>query len=337
MPGEISRAIPHAAGPTCAGAQLVPTQTGLVTSFAAPASWPTPLAIKLVDSCGGVVTTGQVVTTFSNGDPPLALSLVDAASGLYTATWTPRKTSQQVTINARATALGYPPATALIAGQVIPNEAPVLEPNGAQDIFHPQVGGGLGPGNIVQIYGKHLAGQSVAPATLPLPTIVSGTKVLIGGVASPLFYVSSGQINAQVPFELTPGKQYQVIVSANGALTAPETIQLNAGTPATLQFTSGLIVAQHQDGSLILDTSPAKPGELIVFYMTGLGATDIDVPSGQPAPADPPARVKDVPVVTLNGNPVTPLFAGLTPGLVGLYQLNIQVPQAWPTERIRCW
>ena len=203
---------------------------------------------------------------------------------------------------------------------------PSIDPNGAQDIFRPQTGGGLGPGNIIQIYGRNLASQINSPAALPLPTAVLGTSVLIGGVASPLFYVSPGQINAQVPFELVAGKQYQVIVNANGALTTPQPIQLNAGTPATLQFTSGLIVAQHQDGSLILDASPAKPGEAIVFYMTGLGATDIGVPSGQASPSDPPARVKDVPVVTLNGNPVTVLFAGLTPSLVGLYQVNLQVP-----------
>ncbi|HXJ43095.1 MAG TPA: hypothetical protein VNH18_27690, partial [Bryobacteraceae bacterium] len=321
-----SQALPHDVGPTCAGGQLVPTQTGLVNSFAAPASWPTPLAIRLVDTCGSVISNGQIVATFSNGDPPLGLTLVDGKTGLYSATWTPRRTSQQVTINARATASGYATATAQLAGQVIPNEAPTLEPNGALDVFNPLVGGSLGPGNIVQIYGSRLASQAVAPAVLPLPTTVFGTKVLIGGVAAPLFYVSPGQVNAQVPFELTAGKQYQVIVSANGALTTPQPIQLNQATPATLQFTSGLIIAQHQDGSLILDTAPSKPGEFIVFYMSGLGATDIEVPSGQASPQDPPARVKDTPVVTLNGNTVDVAFAGLTPGLVGLYQINLQVP-----------
>jgi uncharacterized protein (TIGR03437 family) len=217
-------------------------------------------------------------------------------------------------------------ATTQIAGQVTPNEAPSLEPNGAQDVFRPQLGGGLGPGNIIQIYGSRLASTTNAPAVLPLPTTVFGTRVLIGGVPAPLFYVSPGQVNAQVPFELEGGKQYQVIVNANGALTTPQPIQLNFGTPATLQFTSGLIVAQHADGSLILDTAPAKPGENIVFYMSGLGATDVIVPSGAPSPTDPLARVTNVPVVTLNGNPVDTQFVGLTPSLVGLYQINLQVP-----------
>jgi uncharacterized protein (TIGR03437 family) len=135
-------------------------------------------------------------------------------------------------------------------------------------------------------------------------------------------------VNAQIPFELDAGKQYQVIVSANGALTTPQPIQLNAGAPAVLQFTSGLIVAQHQDAAatLISDAAPAKPGEYIVLYMSGLGATDIPVPSGQASPANPPANVLDTPLLTLNGQPVPLLFAGLTPSLVGLYQINVQIP-----------
>ena len=68
--------------------------------------------------------------------------------------------------------------------------------------------------------------------------------MIIGGVAAPLFYVSPEQINAQIPFELTAGNQYQLIVNANGALTTPQPIQLNGGTPAILNFSSGAVVAQ---------------------------------------------------------------------------------------------
>jgi uncharacterized protein (TIGR03437 family) len=317
-------------GPLCAGAQLVPTQTGLTSNFSAPAAWPTPLTIRLLDTCGSAIGNGQIVTTFSNGDPPLILSPIDLTAGLYSGTWTPRKTSSQVTIQARASVPGYTTATAQIAGQVAPNSAPVLAPNGTFDIFHPQVGAGLGPGNIVQIYGSGLSGVATSPVVLPLPTEVNGTSVLIGGVEAPLFFVSPGQINAQIPFELAAGKQYQVIVSANGALTTPQPIQLTPAVPAILQFTSGAVVAQHTDGTLITDTAPAVPGEYIVIYLTGLGATDIPVASGAASPVDPLARVVDTPVVTMNGNGIAVQFAGLTPGLVGLYQINFQVPDTTP-------
>jgi uncharacterized protein (TIGR03437 family) len=325
-----SRALRPAAGALCAGGTLVATQTGLVSNFSAPAAWPTPLAITLVDSCGSLIGDGQIVATFSNGDPPLVLSPVDPAKGAYSGTWTPRKSAAQTVINARATASGYAAATVQITGKVTPNNAPVLAPNGAFDVFHPQVGAGLGPGNIVQIYGSGLASQPTSANTLPLPTTVAGTQVLIGGVESPLFYVSPGQVNAQIPFELQAGQQYQVIVSANGALTAPQAIQLNAGTPAILQFTSGVVVAQHQDASLVSSDAPAVAGEYLTLYMSGLGETSPFVPTGQPAPANPPATVVNMPTLTLNGTNAPVAFAGLTPGLVGLYQINMQVPAGLP-------
>jgi hypothetical protein len=324
-----SRAVLNASdtAPTCANAVLVPTQTGLVSNFAAPTSWPSPLSIKLFDSCGSTVGNAQIVASFTNGDPLLPLALVTSGSGLYSATWTPRKASGQITVLASVNAPGYPAASVKIAGQVSPNTAPVLSPNAAGDVFYPQVGAGLGPGNIVQIYGSGLASATATPATLPLPTSMNGTSVVIGGVRAPLFYISPGQINAQIPFELAPGNQYQLIVNANGQLTTPQSLQLNGGTPAILNFSSGAVVAQHLDGMLVKDTAPAAPGEFVVIYASGLGATDIPVPSGSASPSDPPARVADMPVLTLNGNTIKVLFAGLTPGLVGLYQVNFQVPE----------
>ena len=90
-----------AAGPSCANAQLIPTQTGLVSNFSAPASWPTPLSITLYDSCGSSVGTAQITASFSNGDPPLALSLVNGKTGVDSGTWTPRrKVAAQVTVTA---------------------------------------------------------------------------------------------------------------------------------------------------------------------------------------------------------------------------------------------
>ena len=318
--------VPDASGPSCAGAQLVPTQTGLVDNFSVPAAWPTPLSVQLSDTCGSSVGNGQIVATFSNGDPPLPLTAVNTGNGLYSATWTPRKAATQVTVTASASAPGYPGAKVQISGQTPPNSAPVLAPNGAGDVFNPQVGAGLGPGNIIQIYGSSLAAQTSTPAVLPLPVAVNGTIVIIGGVQAPLFYVSPTQINAQIPFSLASGNQYQLLVSANGALTTPLSLQLNAGAPAILNFTSGAVIAQHLDGTLVLPTSPATPGEYIVIYSSGLGATDIPVASGAASPSNPPANVAVPPVLTLNGNSIDILFAGLTPGLVGLYQVNFQVP-----------
>jgi uncharacterized protein (TIGR03437 family) len=328
-----SGASPKAA---CAPAQLVPTQTGLVNNFAQPAAWPTPLTVRLVNDCGQPIGNGQIVATFSNGDPPLALSATDTASGIYSGTWTPRNTSGQTTISARATATGFPTATVQILGQVTPNIAPLLTPNGTLNAFAiaAEPGVPIAPGTIVQIYGSNLTAQTTLGSTIPLATSLDQTSVVIGGLLAPLYYVSPGQINAQVPFELTAGNTYQVIVNANGALSTPNPIQLTSDSPGIAQYAAGQVIAQHvADNSLITETSPAKPGEYVVFYLSGLGQTTPNVASGIASPSTNLPALQDSAALTLNGVPISAsnvLFAGLTPTLVGLYQVDFQVPANAP-------
>jgi uncharacterized protein (TIGR03437 family) len=308
----------------CTPTQIIPTQTALVNNFAVPASMPTPIGIQLVNDCGNPVTNSQIVTTFSNGDPPLELNLENSSLGLYSGTWTPRTTGSQVTVTATVTPAG---AATFISGTVVPNAAPLLAPAGTLHIFTPAGGAPLAPGTIVQIYGSSLATQTVAATTLPLLGNLGGTSVIIGGLQAPLFSVSPGQVTAQIPFELTPGQSYEVIVSNNGALSTPENIQAIAATPGIDALLSGYANAHHaSDGSAITDASPARQGEDIVIYLAGMGPTTIPVASGVGAPSNPPAQTVDTPMITLNSEPVSFLFSGLTPGLVGLYQIVLQVP-----------
>jgi uncharacterized protein (TIGR03437 family) len=319
---------------SCSPTQLVPTQTGLVNNFAQPTSWPTPLSVLLVDNCGNPIANGLVVVTFNNGDPPLALSPTGTTSGIYSGTWTPRNTFQNLAILASAMASGFPAATAQIEGQVTPNVAPLLNQNGILDAFAiaAEPGAPLAPGTIVQIYGSNLTSQTTAASAIPLPTSLDQTSVIIGGLLAPLYYVSPGQINAQVPFELTAGNPYQVIVSANGALSNPNPIQLTSDAPGIAQYAAGQAIAQHvSDNSLVTETSPAKPGEYVVLYVAGMGLTNPGVASGIASPSANLPVLLDAPTLTLSGASVTNvLFAGLTPTLVGLYQVDFQVPANAP-------
>jgi uncharacterized protein (TIGR03437 family) len=323
---------PHATA--CTPTQIVPTQTGLVNDFTAPASWPTPLEIQLSDDCGSAVTNGQIVATFSNGDPPLALGPENSTAGLYAGTWTPRTPGSQVVVTARATAPGFPAATAPISGAVAPNVAPILYANGTLNAFAiaAEPGVPIAPGSIVQIYGSGLAGQTMSGGTIPLQTSLGGTSVIVGGILAPLYYVSAGQLNAQIPFELTPGQPAELIVSANGALTTPQTIQLAAVSPGIAEYPSGYAIAQHgADASLITDASPAKPGEYIVLYLAGMGPTTIPVASGAASPSSPTANTIDAPTITLNSEAVSIIsFSGLTPTAAGLYQIDLQIPADAP-------
>ena len=312
---------------TCTATSLAAVQTGIVSNFSAPAACPTPLSLRIVDDCGGTVTGAQIVSTFSNGDPPLPLPLVDSKNGVYAGTWTPRKQSATLTISARVTAKGYKDLSMQLLGAVTPNAAPLLTPNGTVHAFSPLVGAPLAPGNIVAVYGSNLAVLTGVPTAVPLPTAVNGTQVLIGGIKAPLYFTSPGQVNAQIPYELEPNKQYQVIISANGALSTPDAIQLTNVVPGLAAYADGTVIAQHADGSLITAKSPAKGGETAIAYLSGLGATDNNPASGGAAPGDILARPNSLPTLSIGGKDAKIAFVGLTPGLVGLYQMNFEVPE----------
>jgi uncharacterized protein (TIGR03437 family) len=260
--------------------------------------------------------------------------LVNPSQGLYSGTWSPAKTSSEVAINVTASAPGFPSATSQIAGAVVPNAVPLLTPNSTLHSFDPLIGGALAPGTIVAIYGQNLAAAASQPTTIPLPTTFNNTSVIIGGLAAPLYYVSPGQINAQIPFELASGNQYQVIVSANGALTTPQPIQLAPATPGLAAFSDSTLIAQHSNGTLVSQSAPAMGGEYLVVYLAGLGDTTVPVASGAASPSSPLAEPTVTPTLTINGTPYPILFAGLTPGLVGLYQMNFQVPAGLPAGNI---
>jgi uncharacterized protein (TIGR03437 family) len=117
-----------------------------------------------------------------------------------------------------------------------------------------------------------------------------------------------------------------MIVNANGALTTPDSFQAGAASPGLSVLANGYVRANHQDGTLVTDAAPAKPGEYIAVYLVGMGATDTPVASGQPGPSSPLANTTNPPSITLNNEPVSYLFSGLAPGQVGVYQVNLQVP-----------
>jgi uncharacterized protein (TIGR03437 family) len=319
---------------TCIPQQLRMVGRVLDNSFQAVTGWPRTIEVEVRDDCGNNIpnTTNSspatVVASFSNGDSPLAL--VHVGDGVYHSSWQPAHAQPQVLVKVRASALQMQGAELTMQGRVDDNPtAPAIYPGGIVQSASYTKGAPLAPGGIVALFGRNLATGESGSTSLPLPTTLAGATVTIAGQDAPLFYVHSGQLNVQIPSGLAPNSRVQAMVKVQGQLTVPESITLAPASPGIFTVSSdgsgqGVIFL----GDRLADgNSPARAGDVLVVYCTGLGATQPPVAAGQASPASPPATATAPVTATIGGRAATVQFAGLTPGLAGLYQVNVQVPE----------
>ena len=169
-----------------------------------------------------------------------------------------------------------------------------------------------------------------APASGNLPAI---------SLPGYVYYIGANQINLYTPWELENYPSVQVKMTAAGSVPIPSnvvTVPLSNYTPAFLMYNSGSVyIADAVDGvncpaPYIIGTScPATQGALVQFYVNGLGPVTNQPASGDPAPSGTLAQLAQTttkPVVMIGGQQATVQFAGLAPGFVGLYQVNVYVP-----------
>jgi uncharacterized protein (TIGR03437 family) len=203
--------------------------------------------------------------------------------------------------------------------------APAIAANGvvSSASFLPQ----LAPGALASIAGTNLAVSTPPAAAAPLPTILAGASVSVNGKAAPILYASPTLINFQVPWETALGNA-TVTVSVDGNVSNTITVPVTATAPGIFYFSSGAAIAQNHDYSLNTPSNPEHAGSFIIAYLTGSGAVTPPVADGVATPSTGLYVIPStVPVsVTIGGQPATVLFAGLTPGLVALVQMDITVP-----------
>jgi uncharacterized protein (TIGR03437 family) len=191
------------------------------------------------------------------------------------------------------------------------------------------------PGSIAAIFCTGLPGITgvVQAAQSPLPFQLNGVSVTIGGAPSPIFAVADlggfQQINVQVPNEATSAG----IVIQAGNLVGSVTAAFSGSPGDFFQNPDGTGVFQHNaDYSLVTPGNPARSGEALIAYLTGIAGALI--PTDTPAPVDPLKQVmeysneagSDTYYAEVGGVSVSPTFFGLTPGLIGVYQMNFVNP-----------
>ena len=267
-------------------------------------------------------------------------------SGVWTGTWTPKAAQAQVTMSIIPTEVIQ--GTKGVAGLAqltgtVQSAASSEAPAPAAALNSANVSGvaQISPGSWVTILGDRLAnGTSSASGTFP-PSLV-GTAVTIGSTALPLDYVGPTQVNALLPFSLTPNTSVSLAVQRAGTVSVPINVTIADVGPAIFSTTgdgtgqgavviasSGVLAAPV---GAFPGSQPVARGDYLAIYCTGLGAVNNTPADGAPAPSSPPlATTLATPGVTIGGVPAVVSYSGLAPGLVGLYQVNVQVPNNAPT------
>ncbi len=193
----------------------------------------------------------------------------------------------------------------------------------------------ISPGQLVAIFGSNL-GPGV-PAGLQLTasgtvsTQIGDSEVLFDGVASPLIYISAGQVNAVAPFGLTGGNTTQVQVQFQGQASDPVPMTVAPAQPGIFSFDgsgAGQGAILNQDGSVNSAGNPAAAGSIITLWATGAGQLSPPGIDGAVTTSDSlPVPVLPV-TAQIGGQAATVLYAGGAPGIVaGVIQVNLRVPR----------
>jgi uncharacterized protein (TIGR03437 family) len=269
---------------------------------------PTPLLAT------GPNSTVFVATTAAAGFVPTQQGpFQQAAGGTFLMRLSPHSAAQTVALACAGNAATY------FTVPVAPGETVAL------------IGNGLGPAQGIQ--------TQVTPQS-PFPTQVSGVQVTFDGMPAPLMWVQDSQINAVVPWSLTPGSNTKICVSSSGAAANCLTWPVAQTVPGVFTVDGVYAAALNQNGTINSATNPATPGSVVAVWATGLGPVNPPQANGAEVVTPLPANVLQTgveawwlarlgPFVSLASAQLPVTYAGPAPYLVsGTSQVNFQIPPA---------
>ena len=219
---------------------------------------------------------------------------------------------------------------------------PTIRASGVVNAASGREESGLSAGSYISIFGTSLS-ESLRVATtsslpLSLANVSVGFDVPERMVSYPgrIHFVSAGQINVQVPWELQGLSQVSMKVSFGDYSSSIYTVKLNDYSPAMFEYaeaSSGRTLAAALDGGfkLIGSSNPVARGGVAQVYANAIGPVDNTPASGEPTPSERLSQCRVLPTVTIGGRNAKVLFCGLAPFNVGLYQLNVEIPSDAPT------
>lgn len=219
---------------------------------------------------------------------------------------------------------------------------PLLSIDGVRDAASGQASDGFAAGQYISLFGTALAGNlkvfqgnelalALARASVSFDNEAQGVSV-----AGRLHFVSPTQINVQIPWECEGLATVSMKVSIGDFSSEVVTLRLRPANPAFFEYTEpgtnrSFLAALDGNFALIGSNNPVARGGVAQLYANGLGRVNNRPGSGEASPANSLASTVETPSVNIGGRPAQVLFSGLAPGIVGLYQVNVSVPNDAPT------
>lgn len=198
---------------------------------------------------------------------------------------------------------------------------------------------GISPGSIAVINASGIAPNvrgSVTPSTIvgALPTRLADVEVLFNNIPAPIYAVSNvnGQesVNVQVPFEVAPGSASLTINVTGGGSTTVMGVQILPIKPGVFEFIDvngrRYAVAVRSDGSYVSSTNPARRGEIIRVFATGLGQTTPATGTNRAGLSDQTQSVIASVIAGVNNRGVRVVSAQLQPVSIGVYLVALEIP-----------
>ena len=200
-------------------------------------------------------------------------------------------------------------------------------------------------GGLVSIFGSDLAKETLAASSVPLPLTLAGASITFNGQPAPLLFVSPGQINAQIPYGLAPlmdtyPATTSVLMEVRRADGSVDRQTVGVSPQAVVILRENLTrpsaprLVHASDLRPVSANDPARRGETIIVYALGMGELQPSIMAGAAA-STPAPQLPNPPCVVFSGRPnAAPLSskvaseAGAAPGLVGVYQVSIEVPSS---------
>ncbi|HYL75847.1 MAG TPA: S8 family serine peptidase [Bryobacteraceae bacterium] len=284
------------------------------------------IAVKLIDRFGVPVSGAKVAFSAAVGGGALQIADTQTnANGIATAV--PILGSQPGKYDFQATGDGL--AWDFTGSARV---APSIFPSGITNAASFEGGKSVAPGSYISIFGAGLsdvtdsASTAILPLNLDLAMVSFDVPAAKISVPAHMIYVSPGQLNVQVPWELQGQTQALVKVTIDFSYGNVYTLALSDFSPAFYEIGGGNVAARDQNGGAIGTSNPAKSGQRLQLFANGLGPVTNQPASGDPAPASPFSTCKSPAAVTIGGKSAAIEFCGLAPGFPGLYQLDVVVP-----------